>query len=137
MMIILFVTLFSYHEPILCYRVISGYYKSRPSLITYILINFPNMFYIFHVSILDFDVKKNNLLLWFLAIDPTQSVSNVFFNMYSFCYEAVITVNFIILQLVQNASIQYASFGAKLWMQDWCACWNKQLLRVRRLLQNT
>lgn len=113
MMIILFVTLFSYHEPILCYRVISGYYKSRPSLITYILINFPNMFYIFYVSILDFDVKKIICYCDFLQLIP-QSVSNVFLNMYSFCYEAVITVNFIILQLVQIASIQYASFGAKL-----------------------
>lgn len=137
MMIILFVTLFSYHEPILCYRVISGYYKSRPSLITYILINFPNMFYIFHVSILDFDVKKIICHCDFLQLIPHSLFQMFFFNMYSFCYEAVITVNFIILQLVQIASIQYATFGAKLWMQDWCACWNKQLLRVRRLLQNT
>lgn len=137
MMIILFVTLFSYHEPILCYRVIFGYYKSRPSLITYILINFPNMFYIFHVSILDFDVKKIICYCDFLQLIPHSLFQMFFFNMYSFCYEAVITVNFIILQLVQIASIQYASFGANLWMQDWCACWNKQLLRVRRLLQNT
>lgn len=55
------------------------------------------MFYIFYVSILDFDVKKIIICYCdFLQLIP-QSVSNVFLNMYSFCYEAVITVNFIIL----------------------------------------
>lgn len=108
MMIILFVTFFFLPRT---NSLLQSHFwlLRRHSLITYILINFPNMFYIFYVSILDFD----DCYCDFLQLIP-QSVSNVFLNMYSFCYEAVITVNFIILQLVQIASIQYASFGAKL-----------------------
>lgn len=113
MMIILFVTFFFLPRT---NSLLQSHFwlLRRHSFITYILINFPNMFYIFYVSILDFDVKKIIICYCdFLQLIP-QSVSNVFLNMYSFCYEAVITVNFIILQLVQIASIQYASFGAKL-----------------------
>lgn len=120
-MIILFVTLFSYHEPILCYRVISGYYKSRPSLITYILINFPNMFYIFHVSILDFDVKKNNLLLWFLAIDPTV------------CFKCFFKYVFVLLWSCDHCKFHYSATGTNCFHSICivrCEVMNARLMRV-------